>query len=204
MRKTKEEAALTRQKILNAARRAFHKNGVAKTSLEKIAEEAGVTRGAIYWHFKDKTTLFFAMQEDVCKVIDARLEKVLFDPQWKNPLDAIAQMLKTFFYILQEETAARQIFEIMVLKCEYVGEFENVIETLMQPAHNLLKNLTDFYQKARELHLLRDDIPPRELAIDTAIYVNGLVYYLASQEIRRWEPNVEKLIDSHIAMRRKS
>ena len=116
MRKTKEEAAMTRQKILEAARRAFHKNGVAKTSLEKIAEEAGVTRGAIYWHFKDKTTLFFAMQEDVWKVIDARLEKVLFDPQWKNPLDAIAQMLKTFFYILQEETAARQIFEIMVLK----------------------------------------------------------------------------------------
>ena len=53
VRKTKEEAEQTRKDILNAARIVFHECGVSRSSLEKIAKAAGVTRGAIYWHFKD-------------------------------------------------------------------------------------------------------------------------------------------------------
>ena len=57
-RKTKQQALETRQHILDVALRLFSQQGVSSTSLAAIAKEAGVTRGAIYWHFKNKSDLF--------------------------------------------------------------------------------------------------------------------------------------------------
>src|ERR1700712_1304134 len=54
VRRTKEEAAETRNSILDAAERVFFEKGVSRTTLADIALEAGVTRGAIYWHFANK------------------------------------------------------------------------------------------------------------------------------------------------------
>lgn len=54
MRKTKEEALLTKKIIVSKAVKLFKQKGFIATTLEEIAVEANVTRGAIYWHFKDK------------------------------------------------------------------------------------------------------------------------------------------------------
>ena len=63
MRRTKEEALATRNGLLDAAERLFLEQGVAGTSLNDIAVAAGTTRGAIYWHFRDKADLFNAMMD---------------------------------------------------------------------------------------------------------------------------------------------
>ena len=65
MRRTKADAEATRQKILSAAERVFYEKGVSNTTLEEIAKAAGVTRGAIYWHFANKTDLFLALHDAV-------------------------------------------------------------------------------------------------------------------------------------------
>ena len=62
-RRTKEEAQETRQAILDAAVRVFAQQGVANASLTDIAQEAGVTRGAIYWHFANKADLINTLWE---------------------------------------------------------------------------------------------------------------------------------------------
>ncbi|RME96025.1 MAG: TetR family transcriptional regulator, partial [Alphaproteobacteria bacterium] len=56
-RKTREEAEKTRQHILDAAFTLFARQGFSRTTLQQIAAAAGVTRGAVYWHFKDKVDL---------------------------------------------------------------------------------------------------------------------------------------------------
>lgn len=61
MRKTKEEMLVTRERILKAGFDCFYNNGYEQTSLAAIAQAAGVTRGAIYWHFEDKKALFRAV-----------------------------------------------------------------------------------------------------------------------------------------------
>ncbi|MEY4754012.1 MAG: hypothetical protein RJA44_1687, partial [Pseudomonadota bacterium] len=63
VRRTKEEAAATREQLLDTAEQVFLRQGVARASLHDIAVAAGLTRGAIYWHFKDKADLFNAMME---------------------------------------------------------------------------------------------------------------------------------------------
>lgn len=54
MRKTKAEAQKTREQLLQSTLDTFFLHGVAKTPLQAIARNAGVTRGALYWHFKNK------------------------------------------------------------------------------------------------------------------------------------------------------
>jgi AcrR family transcriptional regulator len=64
-RRTKAEAEATRQALLDAAEQVFMNKGVARTSLEEIARAANVTRGAVYWHFRNKSDVFSAMVERV-------------------------------------------------------------------------------------------------------------------------------------------
>ena len=65
VRRTKQEALATRHSLLDSAELLFQAQGVSRTSLQDIAQAAGATRGAIYWHFKDKADLFNAMMERV-------------------------------------------------------------------------------------------------------------------------------------------
>ncbi len=85
MRKTKQHADQARNDILIAAELLFLERGVAHTSLEHIARQAGVTRGAVYWHFKNKAYLFHVLLNQVrlpTELVAQRIKSC--DP--KNPL----------------------------------------------------------------------------------------------------------------------
>lgn len=73
---TKEEAQATRHRLLDAAEHVFSAKGVSRTSLNDIAATAGVTRGAIYWHFKNKTDLFHAMMERITLPMEDALHQI--------------------------------------------------------------------------------------------------------------------------------
>lgn len=60
--RTKENAQRTRSAILDAAEKVFHEKNAANAPLSLIAEVAGVTRGAIYWHFKNRCEILAAIR----------------------------------------------------------------------------------------------------------------------------------------------
>jgi len=60
-----EKKALTRRKLLDAAAELIAKNGAAGTSLDDIAERAGLTKGAIYSNFASKDELIWALAGDL-------------------------------------------------------------------------------------------------------------------------------------------
>src|SRR5437762_392714 len=73
VRRTKLEAAATREALLDSALRLFRDRGVARTSLSDVASAAGLTRGAVYWHFRDKADLFDALCGRVTLPMEAML-----------------------------------------------------------------------------------------------------------------------------------
>src|ERR671914_796764 len=95
-RRSKEDALATRNSLLDAAERGFLTQGVAGTSLNDIAVAAGTTRGAIYWHFKDKADLFNAMMDRVVLPLQGTIASVEQRGQ-DDPLPALRQALQQAF-----------------------------------------------------------------------------------------------------------
>ena len=59
------KAEATRRALLDSARSLFGEKGYAATSVDEVVKHAGVTKGALYHHFKDKDQLFRAVVEEV-------------------------------------------------------------------------------------------------------------------------------------------
>jgi TetR/AcrR family acrAB operon transcriptional repressor len=74
---TKEQAEKTRENILRGALRTFSEKGLAKSRLEDIAKDMGVTRGAIYWHFKNKLELFSELFKKTMQIVLADAKEIL-------------------------------------------------------------------------------------------------------------------------------
>lgn len=205
VRKTKEEAEQTRKDIIESARTVFHECGVSRSTLEKIAKEAGVTRGAIYWHFKDKAELFFAMREDVFAPMVDRTDSLLYSDDYANPLDAIEASLKEFFRVLDDCPVVREVFEIMISRCEYVDEFAAVQEEAGRPAYEFLEKMERFYRKAADKGALREGLDPMATARDTWAFTSGLLHLmLGCQKGSGLDKQIPAMISTHMALRRRN
>ncbi len=199
VRKTKEEAGVTRCHIIEAARRVFHECGVGRTSLEKIAAAAGVTRGAVYWHFKNKTELFFAMREEAVLPF---LDRVVFDSADDDPLGGIERAIHEIIRILIDQPRTRETFDILTFKCEYVDEFSPMV-ACTEGQLDFLDRLTDAYGRARDRGQLRLPADPQALAYDTFLFIGGLIrHWLAATADQPFRVDAEAFIRTHIALRR--
>ena len=197
-RKTKAEAAQTRERIVERAREVFSREGVTNTSLEEVAREAGVTRGAVYWHFKDKADLFMSVRRQTGMLL--RFEGTSSD----DPLRRLEAGLKTAFQRLNDDQDARETYEMMLWKCEYVGEFAGVRQELMAAGDRFLAETTALYAEARSRKLTPDDLDPRLAALETyCFYVGMLKLWLADQHRGAIRRDVSRLIARHVAQRRR-
>jgi TetR/AcrR family acrAB operon transcriptional repressor len=120
-RKTKEEALKTREAILDAAVQMFSIWGVSRTTLAQIAKEAGVTRGAIYWHFTNKEDLLGALWEQLLLPFQP-ITLASENPNEPDPLGQLKQTYLSFFEELKEDPRLLQIYQILISKCETVED----------------------------------------------------------------------------------
>ena len=111
-RRTKEEAQITRSQILEAAEQAFYERGVARTTLADIATLAGVTRGAIYWHFNNKADLVQAMLDSLQEPLD-EMSQASQDEDEEDPLGCMKNLLVHLFHELALDPKTRRINEIL-------------------------------------------------------------------------------------------
>lgn len=121
VRRTKEEAQVTRSLILEAAEKAFYERGVARTTLADIATLAGVTRGAIYWHFSNKADLVQAMLDSIQEPLE-EMAKASESEDEADPLGCMKNLLIHLFHEVAMDPKTRRINEILFHKCEFTDE----------------------------------------------------------------------------------
>ena len=174
VRRTKEAAQATRSHLLDTAELVFEQRGVSGTSLGEIAKAAGLTRGAIYWHFTDKADLFNSMMERVTLPLEATDAACGFE----RDAMTLAQMRTGFVDVLRKVTTdpqLKRVFDIATHKVEYVGEMNAVRER-----HLAMRNrcLTDM-ERALKGALRRGEVPkgisPRSGAIGMIALFDGLL-----------------------------
>ena len=205
MRRTKEDSERTRGHIVAAARDVFARQGVTRTTLEEIARAAGVTRGAIYWHFANKTELFYAMREQVSLPMIDRTGFAWFPADTADPLGSVERFLLEIVAALKNDPATRQTFHIMGFKCEYVGELERELNSHGSRCSELSAKLTQVYRRAERAGQLRGGLRPGPAALATCSFLVGLVrLWLIDRSGKLVRGKADQVIRAHIESHRRS
>lgn len=166
VRKTKEESLATRERLLDAAEALFRERGVTRTSLADVATGAGMTRGAVYWHFKDKADLFRAMCDRATLPLEANFERSDVDSQ-ADPLGTLRTLSIAALTSLANDPRAQNVFEIIFHKSELVDELAGLATTHRQERSACLSQIEDVIRRAAAAGQLPADI-------DAALATQGL------------------------------
>ena len=197
VRRTKEDALATRDSILDAAELLFVEQGVSGTTLQHIASAAGVTRGAIYWHFEDKGALFNAMIERAKMPLEGAMA-ALDAAALADPLEALRQYALCVFKLTLEDPRARRVFEIAILKMEYVRELNAVRERKMQHRGEWMARCERIVRDGIRDGHLHAAVKPHAVALGLLVLIEGIV--------RSWlmEPDFDllqmggEIVDTHL------
>ena len=172
-RRTKAEADETRTKLLDAAEQVFFEKGVARASLNEIAQRAGATRGAVYWHFKDKVDVFTSMLSRICMPFEE-----LCDDKYQElaPLERIRKSIYAVFDSMDGDERRRKVFDTALFKLEYVGELESVREGHVESFEfSQRKFASDLARAAQELGV-QMPMSPEDAALGLHSLFVGLIH----------------------------
>jgi len=175
VRRTKQEAHETRNRILDAAEAVFHDRGVAHASLEDVAAAAKVTRGAIYWHFKDKAELFDAMMQRVVLPSEAMEESSGCPAGGATSLAMLRDAAVGVLMRTATDERTRRIFEIAYHKCEYVGDAIGVRERHIASQGECLRTIEAGFRACVARGELPSSVDPKVAAIGAMSLVSGVI-----------------------------
>lgn len=172
-RRTKEEAQATRVQILDAAERVFHAQGVSRASLAEVAKEAGVSRGAIYWHFENKIDLFQAMLERLRLPLEelARASESEDEP---DPLGCMRELLVKVLTRLAQDSQSQRIHDILRYKCEYTGELLGLRERMQELSLDCDLRIAKALSNAVSKGQLPSDLDCPRAAVCVHAYMEGI------------------------------
>lgn len=176
-RRTKDESEQTHAAILEAAIEEFLRYGVARTTLQGIAESCGVTRGAVYHHFKNKGEIIVRLMESV-RLPAETIRKELAEMDLQDPLETLKRWSKSAIHKLANDERACKVHWIY-LRCDGREEMEKVQEMEEEKVCSCSEIITEQLQKAQALGQLRPEIEPSEAsealyALFTGLYYNYL------------------------------
>lgn len=168
-RNTKAQALVTRDTIIEVAERLIETNGLSRTTLQDVAEAAGVTRGAIYWHFQNKSALFDSIMERAFVPFENAL-LLLNSQAIEPPLVRLREHAIYIFKCMSSDERLRRFMGIATQKIEYTDEIDAVRERLVRAR---ARHIATIEQCLEPTTLPQTD--KLTLAIGLHVIVDGLI-----------------------------
>lgn len=193
-RKTKEESQKTRDFILDAAEFVFCEKGVTHAAMADIAERAGVSRGAVYGHYKNKIEVALEM----CR---RALDKpTLFEKkaEYDSPLVFLRALYLDFLRGYVESGSLQRVLEIMYCKCEESEENRPILDLRERWENQCQQDCMSVMEQA----ISKGELPVNLGVGFACMYldslVNGLCGSILSTVAKQadfWE-NTERILDT--------
>ena len=191
-----EQAEKTKQDLLDAALVVFSKKGYSSTRLEDIAKQAGVTRGAFYWHFKNKSDVFSELHKDIVNDFFNGMKDTLDDAL--SPL----QNLKNVLYhptskLLKNERSKRcgKLFYRDEHAPELLDELKKLKKKTEKSVFNFFSEIIEQGKKSGEI---REDFSSRQIYISLIITLKGAILQIFDSLSPISEKDIETAIDIQI------
>lgn len=196
-RKTKEDAEVTRQNLLSAALKVFSRQGYAAARLEDIAEEAGVTRGAIYWHFKNKADLYNILVGETLGGIQSVVDRAV--RQGGTFLEIQRRVMIYITTLPEVDEVYRAVMELTILKTGYEPELQEGLRAKNEAAQQVEEELAGYFRMGIAIGEVRAELDPVIAARSMMAYMNGiLLNWLMDQQAFSLRQCVPALIDIYI------
>ncbi|MGW4326033.1 TetR/AcrR family transcriptional regulator [Nocardia sp. NPDC004573] len=132
-RPTQERAKATREHILDTAARLFGERGIADTSTNRIAAEAGVSIGTVYRYFADRAVLVDELLERLLETVERRFTQRVFDLSGKPVRQIVTDILEV---ISEELVANAKLVRALVAGVQFyssgIPEFEPRLRLLVK------------------------------------------------------------------------
>jgi TetR/AcrR family acrAB operon transcriptional repressor len=196
VRRTKEEAQETRAQILVAAEKAFFERGVARTTLADIATLAGVTRGAIYWHFSNKADLVQAMLDTLHEPLE-EMAKASESEDELDPLGCMRKLLIHLFHQIALDPKTRRINEILFHKCEFTDEMCDLRQQRVSASLECNVRIGLALSNAVNRGQLPKNLDTARAAISLHAYIDGILYqWLLAPDSFELHVEAERWVDT--------
>ena len=160
-------SADTKNDILQAAIEVFVEKGFTKSTLEEIAATANVTRGAVYWHFKNKHDIFEALHEK----LHQPLTSSILEDMKKNCDDSLHQLQKLCTKLLidlDNDLVRKKILKIFFCKCDYSSGMEDILEKQRKMKLKNIDLFSQYFDRAKKNKHLPQELDPKITAISLA------------------------------------
>lgn len=169
-RRSKAEAAATRDSLLDAAEHVFFEKGYSRATLEDIARHAGVTRGALYWHFRDKADVLQAMLARVELPLEAlvgELERV----DANRPLATLRELCLHALRQLAHDGRRQRVYTILLHRMETTPQMHDHLHQMLTRGFPVLESLLE---RALTMGELAPHLSPRVVAYGLQSYLHGI------------------------------
>lgn len=179
MRRTKEEAAVTRSAVLKSALSVFSAKGYAAATLDDVASAAKVTRGAIYWHFKSKADLYNTLVEE----LSARGASVVQQAvsEGGTLIDILRRVFVSQCALIEDDKEARAVMELTLFKTGLDPELQAGRKKQIEAGNALIAGIADAMKMGVSQGVLRDGMDPTDMARAFIAFENGAIQqWLAS------------------------
>jgi TetR/AcrR family acrAB operon transcriptional repressor len=174
MRRTKEEAAETRESLLKAALTVFDRKGYASTTLQDVAKEAVVTRGAIYWHFGGKAELYNAFMDEYSAQAGQIVQVAV--AEGGSLVDVLRRIFVRLLAAVESDPALRAVMEISLFNTERTAELMEPQQQQLESGRALLAGIAEAMRQGIDSAELCQDIDPAEMGRAFIACQNGLIH----------------------------
>jgi len=141
-RRTKEEAEQTRKDILQASLNMFCEKGYTRTTLDDIAKSINLTKGAVYWYFRNKPDILMALIQEDFKNTQEKLDTNNPNPQ------TLKEMKDNFLFLanmVDNDANFRKLLYFLFFQMEWsiglVNSFKNTLEEFKSKPISVIKNI---------------------------------------------------------------
>lgn len=172
MKRTRQEALETRDRILDSAEVVFSTRGVTHSALEDIANAAGFTRGAIYGHFRNKAEVLEAMIDRVRLPIDGFMAATA-DPKAEDPLGLMRGLLVKLLRDAATDEHVHRVLQVLFVRCEYSEEIGGLLGRLTEADRQGRARLASGLRNAARKGQLPADLDDKRAAAALHASISG-------------------------------
>lgn len=181
MRRTKEDAEQTRQAILESAMDIFYEKGYSKTTFDEIAKRINLTKGAVYWYFRNKPDIVAALINDFVQKHIKRLEE--FRAGKEENLDILADMMLLAYHHMKKNPLEYKFIFFITCQMEWSEAILVKIRPLVEKTKEVSRKImSDTLCKLKENKKIKADVDVESITeILQALWMGLLENYLAKR-----------------------